>query len=58
MYLRAEAETGQESHRDSVYFGNEMSDIVAGGPNLVHDRMTLSGGTDEKWSDSRMVIPS
>lgn len=54
--LREETETGPESHRGTVYFGNEMS--VAGGPNLLDDRTALGGGTDEKWTDSRMVILS
>lgn len=56
MCLREETETGPESHRGTVYFGNEMS--VAGGPNLLDDRTALGGGTDEKWTDSRMVILS
>lgn len=54
--LREETETGPESHRGTVYFGNEMS--VAGGPNLLDDRTALGRGTDEKWTDSRMVILS
>lgn len=44
--LREETETGPESHRGTVYFGNEMS--VAGGPNLLDDGTALGGGKDEK----------